>query len=35
VGRDLAAGHVLLVDDFWVTGGNIQSAAARLKIKGC
>jgi hypothetical protein len=27
-------GHVLLVDDSWVTGGNIQSAAARLKLEG-
>lgn len=26
--------HVLLVDDSWVTGGNAQSAAARLKIEG-
>ncbi|MCI2186214.1 MULTISPECIES: hypothetical protein [Bifidobacterium] len=30
----LLRGHVLLVDDSWVTGGNVQSAAARLKLEG-
>lgn len=26
--------HVLLIDDSWVTGGTVQSAAARLKLSG-
>lgn len=32
--RERLSGHVLLVDDSWVTGGTIQSAAARLKLEG-
>jgi hypothetical protein len=33
VGRCMA-GNVLLIDDSWVTGGTVQSAAARLKLEG-
>lgn len=34
VDRSLLAGNVVLIDDSWVTGGTVQSAAARLKIEG-
>lgn len=32
--RRLLSGNVLLIDDSWVTGGTVQSAAVRLKLEG-
>lgn len=32
--KRLMNGNVLLIDDSWITGGTVQSAAARLKIEG-
>lgn len=32
--RRFLSGNVLLIDDSWVTGGTIQSAAVRLKLEG-
>ena len=32
--NELLSGNVLLIDDSWVTGGTVQSAAARLKREG-